>query len=290
MAELFGIDLFNTEYKKRGVNKLKKYVSLYKHSFANLKFNLLLLNDNRDTLSNDLSNSEQIIDNIKNKPMELQTKNIRLKQESKNYRTFINEVKDKSEEAVKLTKEGTSGSAALGAAASLGGPALSALVSSLGTASTGAAISGLSGAAATNATLAWLGGGSIAAGGAGVAGGEAVLGAIPIVGWALSGVTLAATGFFVNNKNGKTAKQAYKKAEKVEAGIKSTDLLSNKENILSNETIRSSTNIEKLNDEATEFPNDFDKFTDKQIIKIGVLVNNALSAEKILQKSLKSAS
>lgn len=72
------------------------------------------------------------------------------------------------------------GAAAGAAAASstLGGAAL------LGTASTGAAISGLHGAAAVGATLASLGGGSIAAGGLGIVGGAAVLGstfAIPAV-------------------------------------------------------------------------------------------------------------
>lgn len=53
-------------------------------------------------------------------------------------------------------------------------------VSVLGVASTGTAISALSGAAATNATLAWLGGGSLAAGGLGVAGGMAVLGGVAL--------------------------------------------------------------------------------------------------------------
>lgn len=51
-------------------------------------------------------------------------------------------------------------------------------VMTLGTASTGAAIGGLSGVAATNATLAWLGGGSLAAGGGGMALGTMVLGGI----------------------------------------------------------------------------------------------------------------
>lgn len=55
------------------------------------------------------------------------------------------------------------------------------VVTTFGTASTGTAISALSGAAATNATLAWLGGGSLAAGGLGVAGGTAVLGGIVAV-------------------------------------------------------------------------------------------------------------
>jgi hypothetical protein len=56
-----------------------------------------------------------------------------------------------------------------------------ALVSVLGSASTGTAIVGLSGIAATNATLAWFGGGSLAVGGAGMAGGATVLGGILLV-------------------------------------------------------------------------------------------------------------
>lgn len=51
-----------------------------------------------------------------------------------------------------------------------------AAVGAFASAGTGAAIAGLSGAAATNATLAWLGGGTLAAGGLGVAGGMCVLG------------------------------------------------------------------------------------------------------------------
>ena len=47
-------------------------------------------------------------------------------------------------------------------------------------ASTGTSIASLSGAAATNATLAFFGGGSLAAGGLGMAGGTAVLGGLDV--------------------------------------------------------------------------------------------------------------
>jgi hypothetical protein len=67
---------------------------------------------------------------------------------------------------------GAVGSGVLMGVASYGG------VVTFGAASTGAAISGLSGVAATNATLAWLGGGSLAAGGYGMAGGMLVLGGL----------------------------------------------------------------------------------------------------------------
>lgn len=79
-------------------------------------------------------------------------------------------------------------SGALTALAAYGGSQM------LAAASTGTAISTLSGAAATNATLAWFGGGSLAVGGLGMAGGMMVLGGVvagPIL--AVGGAILAAS-------------------------------------------------------------------------------------------------
>lgn len=69
---------------------------------------------------------------------------------------------------------GSAGAGALAGFGAFGGAGL------LASASTGTAISALSGAAATNATLAWFGGGSLAAGGLGMAGGTLVLGSIVV--------------------------------------------------------------------------------------------------------------
>ena len=80
----------------------------------------------------------------------------------------------------------------------------------LGTASTGTAIGTLGGAAATNATLAWLGGGSLATGGLGIAGGTAVLGGI------VAAPALLVGAFFLNCKAEEAmnkAKTYYAKAE-----------------------------------------------------------------------------
>lgn len=75
-------------------------------------------------------------------------------------------------------KEIISGSAAgLGSGILLGWGSYGGVMA-LGTASTGTAIGSLSGAAATNATLAWLGGGSLASGGGGIALGTQVLGGV----------------------------------------------------------------------------------------------------------------
>lgn len=69
-------------------------------------------------------------------------------------------------------------------------------------ASTGTAIAALHGAAATNATLAFFGGGSLAAGGLGVAGGAAVLGGL------VAGPALLAVGFIMGQAAGKDLNKA----------------------------------------------------------------------------------
>lgn len=81
----------------------------------------------------------------------------------------------KASDALKVAAVG-GGFAAIALAGT--GPLVTSAVTAFATASTGTAISSLSGAAATNAVLAWLGGGSIAAGGGGMAAGAATLAAI----------------------------------------------------------------------------------------------------------------
>ena len=72
-----------------------------------------------------------------------------------------------------------------------------------GAASTGTAIASLSGVAATNATLAFLGGGSLAAGGLGMAGGMAVLGGV------VAGPALAVMGLVASSAAEKKLDEAY---------------------------------------------------------------------------------
>lgn len=94
-------------------------------------------------------------------------------------------------ENYKFTALGVIGSVAgSGVAGVAAGFAVYGGVMTFAAASTGTAISALSGAAATNATLAAIGGGAISAGGLGMAGGTAILGAavaapvLAIAGWA----------------------------------------------------------------------------------------------------------
>ncbi len=92
-------------------------------------------------------------------------------------RSEIDEIDNISMEAKVVLKQVLHGASLMQTAAgsSLG------FVSTFGAASTGTAISSLSGAAATNATLAFFGGGAIASGGGGMALGSSVLGGITVI-------------------------------------------------------------------------------------------------------------
>lgn len=95
-----------------------------------------------------------------------------------------------------------------GAVAGSAGGALAAFgaygaAQALACASTGTAIASLSGAAATNATLAFFGGGSLAAGGLGMAGGAVVLGGL------VAGPALLITGFVAGHAAKKELEKAY---------------------------------------------------------------------------------
>jgi hypothetical protein len=115
----------------------------------------------------------------------------------------IAEYKASTLEAQRLISGGVQ---AVGAAYAAGQGTI-ALVSLFGTASTGAAIGGLSGAAAWSSTLAWLGGGSLATGGGGMALGAWVLGGITV------GPALMIGGFVLGGQG----EEALTKAKEYEA-------------------------------------------------------------------------
>ncbi|ERT04359.1 hypothetical protein M595_5704 [Lyngbya aestuarii BL J] len=128
----------------------------------------------------------------------------------------IEDLKAYKAEALEAYKIATGGFKAVGAGAGAGaaaGQGTLTMVGLLGTASTGTAISGLSGAAATNATLAWLGGGSLAAGGGGMALGTVVLGGI------VAGPTLAIGGFVLAGEGEKALTNAQEYESKANAEI-----------------------------------------------------------------------
>ena len=124
----------------------------------------------------------------------------------------------KASDAAKVLAVG-GGFAAIGLA---GTPALvTTLVTSFAAASTGTAISSLSGAAATNAVLAWLGGGAIAAGGGGVAAGTAVMATLTAT--ATAGLAIIAVGTLASAFYARKYTEATKHLAEVQEWVAQTE-------------------------------------------------------------------
>lgn len=148
----------------------------------------------------------------------------------------------------------------------------------LGTASTGVTISGLAGVASTNATLAYLGGGSLAAGGYGIAGGTLVLGGL------VAGPAMAVGGFafdslatkkLENSKAGATkAKTAHKQQQLFATALENIQQVTTGFNALLLEVRKIQMRASKSLVYITKQKTDWGMFTqsEKEIVHTSILV------------------
>ena len=168
------------------------------------------------------------------------------------------------------------GVAALGPTAAMG------IATTFGVASTGTAISALSGAAATNAALAWLGGGALAAGGGGMAAGNALLALAGPIGWAIAGIAIISSGLLFWK-----AKSDKERLENIFLLIsKRYKTLYEQAIVELNERIKRIINeTTKLNDaiiNIATFGTDYNQMTEKQQYTLGSYVNLMNASTQLL--------
>ncbi len=187
-----------TDAKERGTKAEKKHkaavkrvdsarekVNRHASAFGDLKANVVA-----GTMTDVLEFLKKIERKSRSKPIEALAEVGITREEFDSFRAKVLEAK---------TVFGTAYAAAAAGAAA--GKSAVVGIGLFGAASTGTAIGGLSGAAATNATLAWLGGGSLAAGGGGMALGSAVLGGVVV------GPAVFITGFMLASQGEKAQTQ-----------------------------------------------------------------------------------
>ena len=165
----------------------------------------------------------------------------------------------------------TGGAAAI-ASGAITGIAVYGGTMALASASTGTAIATLHGVAATNAALAWLGGGSIAAGGGGMAAGAWVLGGVVV------GPVLLAAGFMMENNSEANLAKARANFEKNKGEIEKINSLIGFMGELENISNDFSSFLEEYSNRFCEVLNTLEKIRDevfdkslfkKSLIKLG---------------------
>ena len=183
---------------------------------------------------------------------------------------------------VKAAGQGAAGVGAGVAVVTLGPTVAMGVATTFGVASTGTAISALSGAAATNAALAWLGGGALAAGGGGMAAGSAFLALAGPIGWTIAGLSIIASGLmFFKTKGDK------ERLENVYTLISNRDVKSYELAI-----VELSERIKRIIDETGKleetvikietFGTDYSQMTEEQQYELGAYVNLMEAATKLL--------
>lgn len=226
---------------------------------------------------------QDLFDSIRNVPSEQRLQLEKLKEIRLSWKQQAEKIADDYEKVSrKALRDSASGILAGVGVAALGPTAAMGVATSFGVASTGTAIAALHGAAATNAALAWLGGGALAAGGGGMAAGEALLSLAGPVGWAIAGTAILASGvFFIVNKS-------------------RNDRLQNIYTLISERDIKSyemaivelNERIERITDETPKlweacgiistYGKDYGTMTKDQQLSLGAYVNLMLSATQLL--------
>lgn len=191
------------------------------------------------------------------------------------------------EQSYKRAEIGTFGSGAAGVGAGVAvaaaGPTLAmGIATTFGVASTGTAISSLSGAAAAHAALAWLGGGALAAGGGGMAAGNALLALAGPVGLTIAALSLTASGLLLfKSKSERSRVEAiYERIGERDAAACELAMVEMHERIqrIEDEAGLLAQALEEIRD----FGEDYRAMTEEQQYKLGAYVNLMEAAAMLL--------
>lgn len=267
--------------------QLKDAVTSYNAAYTALNDHGTKLFLQRERSIDLLDHVEHLINSIANHPKSFDADIAEIQVKKKEFRDVCEFAKEELSAAKKSAAGAGAGVAGGVAVASLAPSAAMWIATTFGTASTGTAISALSGAAATKAALAWLGGGAIAAGGGGMAAGNALLALAGPIGWTIAGATLLTSIVLFANKKIKLDKE---RKEEIEAVMKNTEQLEETDAKIAalletTERMRSGLN-EQYSEAMTLFGNDFLCITDDKRLLLGAIVNNAKALAKSLSEGV----
>lgn len=230
---------------------------------------------------------ENLINSIANHPKSFDADIKKIKSYREDFQRVC-ELSKKELEVAKKSALGISGGIAAGSAvASIAPTAVMWTATTFGTASTGTAISSLSGAAATNAALAWIGGGSLATGGGGISAGTTFLALAGPIGWSITGITIfASVVLFAKNKM-KSKKERKEEIEKIKINTDVVNKSTVKINAILSETkmLRKSL-MDQYNICLSSYEKSFMKISETNQVKLGALVNNTKALAMTLTNTL----
>ena len=281
--------MFNVELKKEALRIHEETLARYNNSYEKMKNECENLYNVRGQAIKVIKMNQIVINSIANTPKEFDTTLGKIGKEL----TKFNDTEEYAKKAYNASVQAginIAGGAAAGlGVASMAPTALMSIATTFGTASTGTAISTLSGCVAQKAAFAWIGRtfAGFAAEGAGMAAGQAFLALAGPIGWGITAVSTGASLISLSNKNKELADKAVNEAKEISIARESLDEVSEKVNSLRAKTDILYTDMDKQRAKILKFLNaDYLSLEDEDKYFLGTLVNNTLSLSVLLNETV----
>ena len=281
--------MFNVELKKEALRIHEETLVRYNNSYEKMKNECENLYNVRGQAIKVIKMNQNVINSIANTPKEFDTPLGKIGKEL----TKFNDTEEYAKKAYNASVQAginIAGGAAAGlGVASMAPTALMSIATTFGTASTGTAISTLSGCVAQKAALAWIGRtfAGFAAEGAGMAAGQAFLALAGPIGWGITAVSTGVSLISLSNKNKELADKAVNEAKEISIARESLDEVAEKVNSLRAKTDILYTDMDKQRVKILKFLNaDYLSLEDEDKYFLGTLVNNTLSLSVLLNETV----
>lgn len=281
--------MFNVELKKEALRIHEETLVRYNNSYEKMKNECENLYNVRGQAIKVIKMNQNAINSIANTPKEFDTTLGKIGKEL----TKFNDTEEYAKKAYNASVQAginIAGGAAAGlGVASMAPTALMSIATTFGTASTGTAISTLSGCVAQKAALAWIGRtfAGFAAEGAGMAAGQAFLALAGPIGWGITAVSTGVSLISLSNKNKELADKAVNEAKEISIARESLDEVAEKVNSLRAKTDILYTDMDKQRVKILKFLNaDYLSLEDEDKYFLGTLVNNTLSLSVLLNETV----
>lgn len=281
--------MFNVELKKEALRIHEETLVRYNNSYEKMKNECENLYNVRGQAIKVIKMNQNVINSIANTPKEFDTTLGKIGKELTKFNDSEEYAKKAYNASVQAGINIAGGAAAGLGVASMAPTALMSIATTFGTASTGTAISTLSGCVAQKAALAWIGRtfAGFAAEGAGMAAGQAFLALAGPIGWGITAVSTGVSLISLSNKNKELADKAVNEAKEISIARESLDEVSEKVNSLRAKTDILYTDMDKQRAKILKFLNaDYLSLEDEDKYFLGTLVNNTLSLSVLLNETV----
>lgn len=282
--------MFNNNLKKEALKIHEKTLAEYNASYGIMGKSCELLYEIRGKSVELIKLVQEVVNSIANTPKQFDTELGKIGKELTKFKETEQYAKEAYDASLKAGVNIVGGTTAGIGIASMAPTALMSIATTFGTASTGTAISALSGAAAQKAAMAWIGrtfAGFAVKEGAGMASGQAFLALAGPIGW---GITAASTGISLislTNKNKDVAEKAVKEAKEIAKAREALDETTEKINALKAKTDRLFDDMNREKSKIMSFMNlDYLSLREEDKLFLGTLVNHTLSLSQLLNETI----